>query len=334
MALQNPLIPAPVNQPSDNPPAPATGLTGADLARLRHSLDASVSDNTRKMYASAWRSFEGWAQGRGALAMPASPPLIAACLAEERRLSVATVRLHKAALAAIHKAHSHNDPTNNEAVRQIMKGIARAHGKAQRQARPLTAEALAAVKATAKSRRPLEDGKRQESAERAAWRGRVDVALLSVLRDGLLRRSEAADLTWSDIEFRADGAALLQLRRSKTDQEAEGVTLYIGTEASQALLAIRPAPELLDPATTVFGMTTRHIGNRVRAAAKAAGLGEGYTGHSGRVGMAQDLVKSGVELPALMTAGRWKSSKMPARYTERQAADRGAVARYYQENGV
>ena len=76
-------------------------------------------------------------------------------------------------------------------------------------------------------------------------------------------------------------------------------------------------------------MTTRHIGNRVRAAAEAAGLGEGYTGHSGRVGMAEDLVKSGVELPALMTAGRWKSSKMPARYTERQAADRGAVARYY-----
>ena len=62
-------------------------------------------------------------------------------------------------------------------------------------------------------------------------------------------------------------------------------------------------------------MTTRHIGNRIKAAAEAAGLGEGYTGHSGRVGMAQDLVKSGVELPALMTAGRWKSSKMPARYT-------------------
>ena len=161
----------------------------------------------------------------------------------------------------------------------------------------------------------------------------MDVALLSILRDGLLRRSEAAALTWSDVEFRDDGAALLQLRRSKTDQEAEGVTLYIGTEASQALQAIRPAPELLDPATPVFGMTTRHIGNRVRAAAKAAGLGEGFTGHSGRVGMAQDLVKSGVELPALMTAGRWKSSKMPARYTERQAADRGAVARYYQESG-
>ena len=246
---------------------------------------------------------------------------------------MATIRLHKAALAAIHRAAGHEDPTDNEGVRRIMQGIARAHGKAQRQAKPLTAEALAAVKATAKSRRPLKDGKRQESAERASWRGRVDVALLSILRDGLLRRSEAAALTWGDVEFRDNGSALLQLRRSKADQEAEGVVLYIGTEASQALRSIRPAEELLDPATPVFGMTTRHIGNRVRAAAKAAGLGEGFTGHSGRVGMAQDLVKSGVELPALMTAGRWKSSKMPARYTERQAADRGAVAKYYQENG-
>ena len=244
---------------------------------------------------------------------------------------MATIRLHKAALAAIHKAAGHPDPADNEGVRRIMQGIARAHGKAQRQAKPLTAEALAAVKATARSRRPLEAGKRQESAERASWRGRVDLALLSILRDGLLRRSEAAALTWGDVEFRDNGSALLQLRRSKTDQEAEGVTLYVGTEASQALQAIRPAQELLDPATPVFGMSTRHIGNRVRAAAKAAGLGEGYTGHSGRVGMPQDLVKSGVELPALMTAGRWKSSKMPARYTERQAADRGAVARYYQE---
>ena len=47
--------------------------------------------------------------------------------------------------------------------------------------------------------------------------------------------------------------------------------------------------------------------------------------------MAQDLAKSGVGLPALMTADRWKRSKMPALCTERQAADRGAVGRYYQE---
>ena len=171
MALQNPLLPVPVDEPISTPPATATGLTNDDLARLRRSLDSSVSENTRTMYNSAWKSFEAWAQARGALSLPASSHLVAsylAHLAEERRLSVATVRLHKAALAAIHTAAGHADPTDNEPVRQIMKGIARAHGKPQKQARPLTAEALAAVKATARGRRQLGDGKRQESAERAS----------------------------------------------------------------------------------------------------------------------------------------------------------------------
>ena len=208
-----------------------------------------------------------------------------------------------------------------------MKGIARTHGRSQRQAKPLTAEALAAVRATANTRRPL-DGKKQESAERASWRGRVDLALLSVLRDGLLRRSEAHLLTWADVDFRNNGNALLQLRRSKTDQEDEGVVLYIGKHAADALKAIKPAEELLDLQAPVFNLSPQQIGRRVTAAAKAAGLGEGFTGHSGRVGMAQDLASTGTELPALMTAGRWKNSKMPARYTERQAAGRGAVAKY------
>ena len=46
--------------------------------------------------------------------------------------------------------------------------------------------------------------------------------------------------------------------------------------------------------------------------------------------MAQDRVEDGAELAALMNLGRWQSSKMPARYTERAAADRGVVARYYE----
>ena len=115
MALQNPLLPA-TDPPTQALPAPA-----ADIQRLRHSLDSSVSENTRKMYASAWRSFQAWAQGRGNLSLPASPQLVGAYLAhlaEERVLSVATTRLHKAALAAVQKAHSHEDPTDHEGVRR------------------------------------------------------------------------------------------------------------------------------------------------------------------------------------------------------------------------
>ena len=88
---------------------------------------------------------------------------------------------------------------------------------------------------------------------------------------------------------------------------------------------VRPCGQS-DPRTSCSTRKHRCSGSppgRSAGRVQAAGLGDGYTGHSGRVGMAQDLVKSGVELPALMTAGRWKSSKMPARYTERKAADRG-----------
>ena len=60
---------------------------------------------------------------------------------------------------------------------------------------------------------------------------------------------------------------------------------------------------------------------------------EDITGHSCRVGMAQDLTANGAELGAIMQAGRWKSPMMPARYGERLAAGRGAVAQLYGKKG-
>ena len=40
------------------------------------------------------------------------------------------------------------------------------------------------------------------------------------------------------------------------------------------------------------------------------------------IGTAQNLTATGLEVPALRQASRWKSSRMPARYTEGQAAAR------------
>ncbi|MCY4365907.1 MAG: phage integrase N-terminal SAM-like domain-containing protein [Chloroflexi bacterium] len=159
MTQQQALLPVNISLNQQDLPAIPEGLGPTDLQRIRQSLDSSVSENTRANYRSAWKTFERWAQARAALAMPASPTLIAAYLshlAEERRLSVATIRLHRAAIAAIYKAQGHEDPTDNEGVRRVMKGIARAHGRAAKQAKPLTAEALAAVRATAPSGAPWE----------------------------------------------------------------------------------------------------------------------------------------------------------------------------------
>ena len=130
----------------------------------------------------------------------------------------------------LHKVGSHADPTDNESVRQIMKGTALAHGKPRKQARPLTAEALGAVKATAGNPSPFGgNGKGRESTQRTSWRVRVDVALLATLREGVLRRPKAAALAWDN------GSELITVRRSWADQEAEGVVLYAGREAAQAL---------------------------------------------------------------------------------------------------
>ncbi len=90
-----------------------TGLTLLDQARVRRALDNSTSSNTRRAYNQAWRRFEAWTEVRGhGHPLPATPELLAAFLAElaEEGLSVATLRLTKSALAAVHRSTGHQDP--------------------------------------------------------------------------------------------------------------------------------------------------------------------------------------------------------------------------------
>ena len=44
-------------------------------------------------------------------------------------------------------------------------------------------------------------------------------------------------------------------------------------------------------------------------------------------GVTQDMTAAGFGLSEVMQAGRWKSPAMPARYSENQAARRGAAAK-------
>ena len=101
----------------DLAPAPApSGLTLLDQARIRRALESSTSANTRRAYNQAWRRFLAWTGARSVPALPATPDVAAAFLAElaEEGLSVATLRLQKSALAKVHRSAGHPDPTENE----------------------------------------------------------------------------------------------------------------------------------------------------------------------------------------------------------------------------
>ena len=145
------------------------------------------------------------------------------------------------------------------------------------------------------------------------------------MRDTLARVSEAAAFTWQQIERRPDGSATITFRRPKTDADT---TAYLAPATVAALDAVRQGAE---DAAPLFGLSTAGIKRYVKAAAKAAGL-EGVSSHGCRIGMAQDLARAkGIEMPAIMQAGGWRSETTVARYTARETAARNAVARFYEQ---
>ena len=309
----------------------------ADFLRLLNTslsanLEASRQPETRRAYATAWERFRGAAERAGESCLPAEPHFVAAYLsALGESLRPGTVRLAASAIAAVHRDAGELSPCDHEGVRQALAGNERRHGADQRQARGLTVEALNAIALTARVPRRTRGG-RTETAREAAGRAAVDIAIVRTMRDALLRRSEAAAIVWQDVETWPDGTGRLLIRRSKTDPAGEGRIVFLTRETMGALEALR-RPECT-PWHSVFGLSASQLYRRIKAACRAAGLGEGFSGHSCRVGMAQDLARAGAELPALMVAGRWANPKMPARYAEREEAGRGAVARFFGEEGA
>ena len=167
-----------------------------------------------------------------------------------------------------------------------------------------------------------------ETLAQAAGRARFDLALVAVLSDGGLRRSEAAALTWGDVQRWDDGSGRITLIPSKTDVEAQGAVVAITSAAMRALDAIRPAG--VGGGQKVFGLSESQIARRVKVNCPlAAGLAgwEFFSGHSGRVGMAQHMAQNGAPTHEIKRQGRWKQgSGMVGRYTRGESA--GSALRY------
>ena len=297
-----------------------TTLTDEQRRRVSDALEDAQSENTRKNYVSQFRKFRAWCEREDQLALPASPEVVAAYAAElaDDGKSMSTIRLAVSAIVDAHRRVNLDSPVT-AGVSETLRGLTRRVGVSQKQAKPLDADALAAIRATAFTPRTTRGGS-LELEETALHRGRLDIALASVLSDAGLRVSEAVALRWRDILDAEDGAGLLYIERSKTDQAGEGAYVAITPDTLTALKELRQDTEAWTDDDPVFGLSESQISRRVASMARAAGLGEGYSGHSGRVGLAIRMTRRGAPLQAVQTHGRWKSPAMPARYTRSEKA--------------
>ena len=292
--------------------------TARDLAH------ASLSENTRRMYASALRGLDTALAGAplndDALALYLGRLYDAGRAASSAAMVVAAARFRARITGA-------PNPVGPVSERVLAGYRRRARKRGRGQARPLTADGLAAILATAHL--PRETGRGRESDEVARRRGTMDCAIAGLLFHAGMRRSELAALEWRDIEEAPSlpDAILVTVRASKTNQAGERADVrMVKNGAADALRKLRDSAGEA-PEARVIPLSPSHIGHRLQAAARAAGLGK-LTAHSGRVGLASELTARGASTADVMLAGGWQSAAMVARYSSGASAEIGAVARY------
>ena len=98
-----------------------------------------------------------------------------------------------AAVSYVHREANLDDPCVDPKVKNALRSAARKAGRDQRQAEALTANALRRIRETARKPRKGRGGK-QETPEGALHRGAADIAMICLMRDEMLRVSEAAAL--------------------------------------------------------------------------------------------------------------------------------------------
>jgi site-specific recombinase XerD len=298
-----------------------------------HAARNTMADETVRAWAKAWGAFSRWAAGQGLAVLPATAASLAAyvdSLAESGR-SPAGIRQAVWAVGKMHKAAGLEDLSKVEVVKLALQRAARAAGTRQRQAAPLVDDDVRLAIRAAGAEPSL-------SLQR-------DLAMMMVMRDLLARRSEAVALDVEHVTFAPaqDGSATVLIERSKTDQEAQGAVRWLSPRTVMHLQRWLKGAGITTGAifravnkvgTVGERLTVRDVPRCLKRVAGLAGLDakgvSRISGHSCRVGMAQDLAAEGAELPAIMQAGRWKSPEMPARYAERMIAGRGAVAKFYE----
>jgi integrase len=311
-------FPSVATRPSAVEPPATESEIAANLHDHARMVEGAFAPNTERACRADIRIFTGWCLETAHASLPAAPRTVAAfvdAMAESRR--PATVRRYVTSIAGLHRAARLVNPCDSRQVKIAVRRMHRAKGRAQQQAAPISDRLV-------------------ERMLRAAGSTKRDLrnkALLVVAYSTLARGSELVAMRVEDLEVEDDGFATIVVRRSKTDQQGGGVPVAVTPDA---MLSVR---RWLDAAGIKNGLLFRAVlkGGRIgggldprdvsrlfKAMARAAGLSETETarisGHSTRVGGAQDLMRYGGSIAGIMKAGRWKTAEMVARYTARAEA--------------
>jgi len=227
----------------------------------------------------------------------------------------ATIRRRLVALRKLYRLLGLHDPLDDEGVKLAVRRALRRNGRRSAQALGLGAS--------------LRD--RLIGACPETLKGLRDRALIAVGYDVLARRSELVGLQCEDLVRLERGAKIL-IRQAKTDPYRQGRFAYLsvgGVAHLQAWLEaaqIRSGP-LFRPMVNGWPqprpLHACGVNRALKEAAQRAGVSaeaiRQLSGHSMRVGAAQDLVIAGRSVLQIMTAGRWTSTNVLGAYV--RAAD-------------
>lgn len=259
-----------------------------------------------------FRAFEAWCAAEGRSALPADAETVAAYVAAIfPRMATSSVKTRLAFIRKVHQLMRCPDPTRAFEVKTAFRRGLRAYGAPQKQAVGMSADIRDRLRAACPD----------------TLLGLRDRAMISLGYDTLCRRFELVGLRAEDLTVLPDGTASIRVRRTKGSQVEGAQVAYISRQGLADLCAWLSAAGIargviLRP---VYGrvaadreMAPRAVNRCLELAAAAASLepdlAARLTGHSMRVGAAQDLAIAGRTLLQIMRAGRWSSLEAVAQY--------------------
>lgn len=261
-------------------------MSNIDPLDPRHRRRSRALSRT---YRYQWEAFSNWCIGLACISLPARPADVREYLVFRHTQGArpSTLKVAAAAIADMHARTVLPNPCADHDVQEFLRTLPRDETPTPARSLPLDFDGYLAIRKTAHTPR-VGKGGRTERVNSARRRGGLDVAMIGLMRDAMLRVGEAAELRWPDLEFLEDGSG--RLRVGFEDRAAFRVL------SADTVSLLRRILDTDDSYDRILGLMPNQISARIGAAARSAGLGDGYSGESPRLGMIQDLNTLGIKL--------------------------------------